>query len=162
MADTVPFNAQRVSSSPSPTIDKIPLHGRISNSPPMAVLPLNSSSKLDQEPNPFEKSFSGAAVVEKKDKEPKPTLPPVASITSPAISLIGSGVLPKEVTNQFGWESLRTGPLSPSMLQGPTKPDEFGDYRSIMHQKSIGSNLGIQSNSSGSSNNNNNNNNNNH
>ncbi|KAL0087243.1 hypothetical protein J3Q64DRAFT_1736051 [Phycomyces blakesleeanus] len=149
MTDTDPFNGQRVSNSPSPgSIDKIPLHGRISNSPPMAVLPLNSSSKLDQEPNPFEKSFSGAAVVEKKDKEPKPTLPPVASITSPAISLIGSGVLPKEVTNQFGWESLRTGPLSPSMLQGPTKPDEFGDYRSIMHQKSVGSNLGIQTSNS--------------
>ncbi|KAI7866606.1 hypothetical protein BDF14DRAFT_1810649 [Spinellus fusiger] len=105
----------------------------------MAVLPLNSSSKLDQEPNPFEQSFSGAA--EKKDKE-KPMLPPVASMTSPAVSLIGGGVLPKEVTNQFTWDTLRTGPLSPSMLQGPTEPDEFRDYG--MHTKAM-SHLSVHS-----------------
>ncbi|CAO3697821.1 unnamed protein product [Rhizopus stolonifer] len=103
-----------------------------SNSPPMAVLPLNSSAKLDQEPNPFEQSFSGAQMSEKDKKENKLTLPPVASITSPAMPMaapagnpiIGGGVLPKEVTNQFTWDSLRTGPLSPSMLQGPAHPDE--------------------------------------
>lgn len=70
------------------------------NDPPMAVLPLNSSSKLDQEPNPFEQSFSGATATT------KPILPPVSSITSPA-------PLQHEVN------TLRTGPLSPSMLAGP-------------------------------------------
>lgn len=119
----------------------------ITNSPPMAVLPLNSSSKLDQEPNPFEQSFSGATAAaaacnsssstsstqkeypKEKSNQPetpnKPVLPPVASITSPAAPLIGGGLLPKEVANQFQWDTLRTGPLSPSMLQGPAKPDNF-------------------------------------
>ncbi|KAI8636938.1 hypothetical protein BD408DRAFT_425379 [Parasitella parasitica] len=102
---------------------------------PMAVLPLNSSTKLDQEPNPFEQSFSGVAADDKiKDKL---KLPPVASITSPSpvmgsssnnnntSNVIGGGVLPKEVSNQFTWDTLRTGPLSPSMLQGPANPDEY-------------------------------------
>lgn len=101
----------------------------------MAVLPLNPSAKLDQEPNPFEQSFSGAQLSDKEKKEAKLTLPPVASITSPSsvmpIStsavnpIIGGGILPKEVTSQFAWDSLRTGPLSPSMLQGPANPDAY-------------------------------------
>lgn len=104
------------------------------NNRPMAVLPLNSSAKLDQEPNPFEQSFSGVQIKDKDKKEGKMTLPSVASITStstmPTIPstvnpIIGGGVLPKEVTSQFTWDSLRTGPLSPSMLQGPTNPDEY-------------------------------------
>ena len=103
------------------------------NSPPMAVLPLNSSSKLDQEPNPFEQSFSGAAaaleVKEDKPETSKPMLPSVASLTSPSIPLINSGVLPKDVSNQFTWETLRTGPLSPSMLSGPANPSDFNIYR---------------------------------
>lgn len=118
----------------------------------MAVLPLNSSSKLDQEPNPFEQSFSGAAAAgianksdsrkeilnDKVGSQPegsKPILPPVASITSPAPPLIAGGVLPKDVTNQFAWDSLRTGPLSPSMLQGPARPDNLDyTYRQIPQQ----------------------------
>lgn len=102
----------------------------------MAVLPLNSSTKLDQEPNPFEQSFSGVAAEDKvKDKL---KLPPVASITSPSpvlnssannnnntSNVIGGGILPKEVSNQFTWDTLRTGPLSPSMLQGPANPDDY-------------------------------------
>ncbi|KAI8377500.1 uncharacterized protein BYT42DRAFT_570520 [Radiomyces spectabilis] len=110
----------------------------MSNSTPMASLPLNSSSKLDQEPNPFEQSFSGATVTlsddNKASQQPetpnKPVLPPVAAITSPAVHpLLGGGrVLPKEVANQFAWDSLRTGPLSPSMLQGPANPDDYNGY----------------------------------
>ncbi|KAI8369669.1 hypothetical protein BD560DRAFT_397469 [Blakeslea trispora] len=111
----------------------------MSDEAPMAVLPLNSSSKLDQEPNPFEQSFSSitpttsqsndnAAALDEKTKD-KLKLPPVASITSPAPiinnSVIGGGILPKEVSNQFTWDTLRTGPLSPSMLAGPAKPDEY-------------------------------------
>lgn len=101
----------------------------LDNSPPMAVLPLNSSTKLDQEPNPFEQSFSGAAADEKSPTIVK--LPPVASITSPVVKpssvvpVIGGGILPKEVSNQFNWDTLRTGPLSPSMLQGPANPEEY-------------------------------------
>ncbi|CAO3616579.1 unnamed protein product [Mucor hiemalis] len=104
----------------------------------MAVLPLNSSTKLDQEPNPFEQSFSGASSEEKMgnmNNSNKLTLPPVASLTSPAITksalnngngvVIGGGILPKEVANQFTWDTLRTGPLSPSMLQGPANPDDY-------------------------------------
>lgn len=100
----------------------------IDHSPPMAVLPLNSSTKLDQEPNPFEQSFSGASV---EDKASAIKLPPVASITSPAVKaasvtpVIGGGILPKEVSNQFNWDTLRTGPLSPSMLQGPANPEDY-------------------------------------
>ncbi|KAK9457378.1 Aft1 HRA domain-containing protein [Dipodascopsis uninucleata] len=70
-------------------------------------------SKFDLEPNPFEQSFAS--------KEGTPTssskavLPPVASITSPS-SLINSGS-----NSGFNWgiNSLRSGPLSPAMLQGP-------------------------------------------
>jgi hypothetical protein len=118
---------------------------------PMAVLPLNSSTKLDQEPNPFEQSFSGVAVDDKlKDKL---KLPPVASITSPApvmnnltnnhannTAVIGGGILPKEVTSQFAWDTLRTGPLSPSMLQGPANPDDY--YASSMIHNKPNSQLG--------------------
>lgn len=118
---------------------------------PMAVLPLNSSTKLDQEPNPFEQSFSGAAVDDKlKDKL---KLPPVASITSPSpvmnnvsnnhannTAVIGGGILPKEVTSQFTWDTLRTGPLSPSMLQGPANPEDY--YASNMIHNKPNSQLG--------------------
>ncbi|CDS03502.1 hypothetical protein LRAMOSA00904 [Lichtheimia ramosa] len=94
-------------------------------SPPMAVLPLNPSAKLDQEPNPFEESFSTAAnnnPSSSNNGTKKPVLPPVAAITSPVPPLLRSGVLPKDVANQFAWDSLRAGPLSPSMLQGPSQP----------------------------------------
>lgn len=103
---------------------------RLEPSPPMAVLPLNPSAKLDQEPNPFEESFSTAANHDpttlssssssSSNNNKKPVLPPVAAITSPAPPLLRSGVLPKDVANQFAWDSLRAGPLSPSMLQGPS------------------------------------------
>lgn len=112
----------------------------------MAVYPLNSSAKLDQEPNPFEKSFSGATIEDKKL-----ILPPVASITSPAPphpstaaaaaaatgnnSVIRGGILPKEVTNQFTWETLRTGPLSPSMLQGPIHSEEYYSSTATLNGK---------------------------
>jgi hypothetical protein len=126
----------------------------------MAVLPLNSSTKLDQEPNPFEQSFSGAAVDDKlKDKL---KLPPVASITSPSpvmnnltnnhannTAVIGGGILPKEVTSQFTWDTLRTGPLSPSMLQGPANPEEY--YASNMIHNKPNSQLGSTSYSARSS-----------
>ncbi|KAI5808063.1 Aft1 HRA domain-containing protein, partial [Peziza echinospora] len=63
-------------------------------------------SRLDQEPNPFEQSFS----VNGTENTPKAILPPASAIQSPA-PLIGAGY-------SFH-NSLRNGPLSPAMLQGP-------------------------------------------
>lgn len=85
-----------------------------------ATLPQNS--KLDEEPNPFEKSFSGlpptAAQAAKNPSPPvaKPVLPPVTSMDSPSS---GIPTFKKATVDQFAWGSLRAGPLSPSMLQGP-------------------------------------------
>ncbi|ORY65426.1 Aft1 HRA domain-containing protein [Pseudomassariella vexata] len=77
------------------------------------------SSNLSLEPNPFEQSFSNGGTVE----TPGGTkLPSVAALTSPSSLLPGNGNTP------FNWGggSLRTGPLSPAMLSGPTN-DYFGD-----------------------------------
>jgi ATF/CREB family transcription factor len=73
---------------------------------------------LSYEPNPFEQSFSGSGSIQ----TPGGTkLPSVAALTSPASLLPGGGTTP------FNWSgSLRTGPLSPAMLSGPTN-DYFGD-----------------------------------
>ncbi|CAK7267487.1 Transcription factor [Sporothrix epigloea] len=74
---------------------------------------------LSLEPNPFEQSFGNGTTAE----TPGGTkLPPVASLTSP------SSLLPGGTTPSFNWGggSLRTGPLSPAMLSGPTN-DYFGD-----------------------------------
>lgn len=113
----------------------------------MAVLPLNPSAKLDQEPNPFEESFSTAATnndtttlsSSSSSNNKKPVLPPVAAITSPAPPLLRSGVLPKDVANQFAWDSLRAGPLSPSMLQGPSSHPSISQQQT---QESISSTRG--------------------
>ncbi|GJJ69561.1 ATF/CREB family transcription factor [Entomortierella parvispora] len=97
-----------------------PIHG----GSPMRYL--QASSKLDQEPNPFEQSFSGMAPEKSgagaggpgpKVETPKPVLPPIASM---------SGRLAPG-TDQFEWDaqSLRMGPLSPSMLEGPQNPIVF-------------------------------------
>lgn len=79
------------------------------------------SGSLSLEPNPFEQSFGGGSggVAE----TPNGTkLPSVAALTSP------SSLLPGGTTPSFNWGggSLRTGPLSPAMLSGPTN-DYFGD-----------------------------------
>ena len=72
-------------------------------------------SHLSSEPNPFEQSFGNPT----PETPSKSLLPPVASLTSPAL---GTGNA--SLTGGFGWGgSLRSGPLSPAMLSGPT-----GDY----------------------------------
>jgi len=73
-----------------------------------------AGGSLSLEPNPFEQSF-GAPDGNK--------LPSVAALTSP------SAVLPSGAT-PFGWGpgSLRTGPLSPAMLSGPTNDYFSGDH----------------------------------
>lgn len=74
---------------------------------------------LSLEPNPFEQSFGGNS----QPETPGGTkLPSVHALTSPSSLLPGtSGATP------FNWGggSLRTGPLSPAMLSGPT--DYFTD-----------------------------------
>ncbi|ORZ03456.1 hypothetical protein BCR43DRAFT_483399 [Syncephalastrum racemosum] len=132
-------------------------------SPIMAVLPLDPSAKLDQEPNPFEQSFSSAATKSPNtaalaDKlsarsmqadgrrngsqcsntstssssgastQGRTVLPPVAALTSPAPPLLDSGILPKDISSQLAWDSLRAGPLSPSMLQRPAQPAHMENY----------------------------------
>jgi ATF/CREB family transcription factor len=88
----------------------------ISSSVGHSIAPL--ASHLAYEPNPFEHSFATGATVE----TPGGTkLPSVAALTSPAPLLPGGGTTP------YNWGgSLRTGPLSPAMLSGPTN-DYFGD-----------------------------------
>ncbi|KFY57371.1 hypothetical protein V497_05602, partial [Pseudogymnoascus sp. VKM F-4516 (FW-969)] len=76
-----------------------------------------AASHLSFEPNPFEHSFAGGGSAAETPGGTK--LPPVASITSPSSLLPGGGTTPYP----WGTSSLRTGPLSPAMLSGPT-----GDY----------------------------------
>ncbi|KAI9374787.1 Aft1 HRA domain-containing protein [Aspergillus egyptiacus] len=70
------------------------------------------------EPNPFEQSFGGSG-----ETPGKSILPPVASITSPALpgtSSAGGGA--------YNWSnSLRSGPLSPAMLAGPAGGNDYFD-----------------------------------
>jgi ATF/CREB family transcription factor len=79
-------------------------------------------NRLDQEPNPFEQSFaSGGTTTGSADPlaTPKAILPPVTAMTSPA-PLLGSS------SYNWGPNSLRSGPLSPAMLQGPANTSSLG------------------------------------
>ncbi|KAK3684901.1 Aft1 HRA domain-containing protein [Podospora appendiculata] len=91
------------------------------NTPDYFSNPLAGSLSL--EPNPFEQSFGGAP-----PETPGGTkLPSVAALTSPS-SLIPGG--PGGTPFPWGGGSLRTGPLSPAMLSGPTN-DYFSDNHHI-------------------------------
>lgn len=69
------------------------------------------------EPNPFEQSFSG----DSSETPGKSLLPPVASLTSPALPGTSSA-------SGYNWSnSLRSGPLSPAMLPGPTGSNDYFD-----------------------------------
>ncbi|KAK7739219.1 Transcription factor [Cytospora paraplurivora] len=86
---------------------------------------LNVAVSLNQEPNPFERSFGGDSLTAGGGPPETPggtKLPPVAAITSPSSLLPGTGNTP------FNWGggSLRTGPLSPAMLSAP-QTDYFSD-----------------------------------
>ncbi|RUS14018.1 putative bZIP transcription factor [Endogone sp. FLAS-F59071] len=98
--------------APLPTIEQTPTRF------------LQACSKLDLEPNPFEQSFGGLPSAETPGNaaSPKTVLPPVASIASPSLPV------PPAVNETFNWDSLRAGPLSPSMLQGPTNPSDFNNF----------------------------------
>ncbi|KAJ5174397.1 uncharacterized protein N7482_000274 [Penicillium canariense] len=70
------------------------------------------------EPNPFEQSFGTGNSGETPGKS---LLPPVASLTSPALPGPSSA-------GGYNWSnSLRSGPLSPAMLPGPTGSNEYFD-----------------------------------
>ncbi|KAJ1956163.1 Transcription factor [Dispira parvispora] len=65
-----------------------------------------TTNKLEHEPNPFEQSFSTPT---QGNGQSKPTLPPISHLDSPAILS----------DFYFVGQSLRSGPLSPSMLTAP-------------------------------------------
>lgn len=72
----------------------------------------HNQSQLSKEPNPFENAFGNPA-----ETPGKTQLPGVTSLTSPASLLPG---------NTPGWPgSLRSGPLSPAMLTGPTGSNDY-------------------------------------
>ena len=69
------------------------------------------------EPNPFEQSFSSNP----NETPGKSLLPPVAALASPALPGSSSG-------GGYNWtNSLRSGPLSPAMLPGPTGSNDYFD-----------------------------------
>ncbi|KAM5488915.1 Transcription factor [Microsporum audouinii] len=78
---------------------------------------IHNTTHLSFEPNPFEQSFGNTS----GDTPGKSLLPPVASLTSPA--------LPGTSTSGgFNWpNSLRAGPLSPAMLAGPAGSNDYFD-----------------------------------
>ncbi|CUS15265.1 unnamed protein product [Tuber aestivum] len=82
-------------------------------------------TRLDQEPNPFEQSFASTS---DPLNTPKTILPPVTAITSPASLLPGGSG-----GSAFNWglNSLRSGPLSPAMLQGPASNSNVGSSSSL-------------------------------
>ncbi|KAI9789103.1 MAG: hypothetical protein M1816_006353 [Peltula sp. TS41687] len=80
---------------------------------------LHNPSHLSLEPNPFEQSFGNTTA----ETPGKSMLPSVAALTSPASLLHGGGS-----SAGFPWpNSLRSGPLSPAMLTGPTGTGDYFD-----------------------------------
>lgn len=75
------------------------------------------------EPNPFEQSFGGNGSNNGTSETPgKSILPPVAALTSPALPGTSSA------SGGYNWSnSLRSGPLSPAMLAGPTGSSDYFD-----------------------------------
>ncbi|CAG8982826.1 hypothetical protein HYALB_00006635 [Hymenoscyphus albidus] len=95
--------------------------GAASNAPPSDYFSVTHTN-IATETNPFEASFafgSGSNTNGGQVQTPGGTkLPSVAALTSPA-GLLGSGVTPGF------WGGLRSGPLSPAMLSGPQKGDDY-------------------------------------
>jgi ATF/CREB family transcription factor len=82
-------------------------------------------STITNETNPFEASFAFTHNGEAVQTPGGTKLPSVASLTSPSAGLLGGGGTPGF------WGGLRSGPLSPAMLSGPSKHDQ--DYFSERH-----------------------------
>ncbi|CDH51391.1 hypothetical protein RO3G_05746 [Lichtheimia corymbifera JMRC:FSU:9682] len=104
---------------------------------PSTYATLPRTTKLDEEPNPFEQSFSSG--IDKEDNRTlgnnsnsnsnRRILPPLAAIDSPT-----RGVISRK--DEIIWDSLRSGPLSPSMLTGPAEDKRSRDHHSSYHQRS--------------------------
>lgn len=98
---------------------------------PSTYATLPRTTKLDEEPNPFEQSFSSG--IDKEDNRTlgnnsnsnsnRRILPPLAAIDSPT-----RGVISRK--DEIIWDSLRSGPLSPSMLTGPAEDKRSRDHHS--------------------------------
>lgn len=95
---------------------------------PSTYATLPRTTKLDEEPNPFEQSFSSG--IDKEDNRTlgnsnsnsnRRILPPLAAIDSPT-----RGVISRK--DEIIWDSLRSGPLSPSMLTGPAEDKRSRDH----------------------------------
>ncbi|KAF9908385.1 hypothetical protein EC991_009840 [Linnemannia zychae] len=123
---TAPNNAIPLIVTTAADDDKAVL-ARANNDNPMNYM--QPVSKLDMEPNPFEQSFSDLTPGKSGPPSgnsapapdaPKPTLPPIEAMSG---RLAPNG-------DQYGWDaqSLRMGPLSPSMLEGPQDPIPVGSY----------------------------------
>ncbi|KAG9228620.1 putative transcription factor atf1 [Amylocarpus encephaloides] len=78
-------------------------------------------TNISTETNPFEASFAFGSSTSGGGQVQTPggtKLPSVAALTSPA-GILGTGVTPNF------WGGLRSGPLSPAMLSGPQKGDDY-------------------------------------
>lgn len=71
------------------------------------------TTKLEEEPNPFEQSFEATTKIPSPTNQQQkiPVLPSANSIDNPKLDRLNV------MENQ--WDSLRSGILSPSMLPGP-------------------------------------------
>lgn len=79
----------------------------------------NGTNSFALEPNPFEQSFGNLS--NNAETPGKSLLPPVAALASPALPGSASA-------GGFNWQnSLRSGPLSPAMLTGPTATNDYFD-----------------------------------
>ncbi|KAK9448333.1 uncharacterized protein V1518DRAFT_418683 [Limtongia smithiae] len=134
-----------------------PFHARSSSIPDALALPIGqaaqpqpaalasaphpSKSKLDLEPNPFEQSFASK---EPSPSAQKPVLPSVATLASPSILSSGS------TAGFWGINSLRSGPLSPALLQGPQMAFADSHLRSGLTPNESGIRTGLTPGGSGS------------
>ncbi|KAK6329774.1 hypothetical protein TWF696_003637 [Orbilia brochopaga] len=116
--------------------------------PPPAAVPDDSgdyfsqvpSNKYREEPNPFEESFSKPDVL----TPGKALLPPASQIASPSTNFGTGG------TFNWGFNSLRSGPLSPAMLTGPSAHGYEASLRSGLTPNESGIRSGLTPGGSGS------------
>ncbi|KAF3932063.1 hypothetical protein ABW20_dc0105108 [Dactylellina cionopaga] len=98
------------------------------------------SNKYREEPNPFEESFSKPDVL----TPGKALLPPASQIASPNTNF-GTGS-----TFNWGFNSLRSGPLSPAMLTGPSGHSYDASLRTGLTPNESGIRSGLTPGGSGS------------
>ncbi|KAJ6257901.1 hypothetical protein Dda_7691 [Drechslerella dactyloides] len=98
------------------------------------------SNKYREEPNPFEESFSKPDVL----TPGKALLPPASQIASPSTNFGTGG------TFNWGYNSLRSGPLSPAMLTGPSAHGYEASLRTGLTPNESGIRSGLTPGGSGS------------